>query len=151
MMTGVTLTSTSTVVALDIVERIDFSTSRKVATYIFGDGTESILDEGKNVDHIIIHGVDYGEDIEDPGAGFPLTFSIGFFPQYTYRNPSIKMDLLNGIMDDQEDVTVSGLENSNLNTDYLITDLEFNQEAGESTVPLYRFSLTLERKYDQLG
>ena len=138
-------------VTLDIVDRVDFSTTSNIQTFIFGNGDEELIDAGKSVDQITINGVNYLTDIVDQGATFPLTFPIRFLPKYTRSSPAIKSQLLNQMMDDMEVVTLSGMENSNLNTDYLITDFSFEQGAGEGWVPLYRFSITLERKYDQLG
>jgi len=145
-MSGIYLTSTTTVVHLDIVEKIDFATSRNITNFTFATGNDAQIDMGKNVDQIIVHGVDYS--VEHRGVFFPLTFPIEWPADYdAYRD----MELINGMMDDQEVVTVSGLANSNLNTEYLINDLEFSMQSGDGAIPLYRFSLTLERKNDILG
>lgn len=122
-MTGATITSDSYTVTLDTVNRIDFNTTRKINTYVFTDDSDEILDEGKNIDQIILNGI-----------------------QTTNYNSS--MVSLNNIMDSQEEITLSGLDDNYLNTEYMINDLKFNALTG--TPAMYEFSITLERMYDRL-
>ena len=90
------------------------------------DDVDRQLDEGKSIDNIIMTCV-----------------------QTTAPNTAI--DDLNTIMDKQEDVIVSGLDNARLNTEYIISELEFNQGPGDADAPVYFFTLILERKFDVLG
>ena len=143
---SVRLASSTTEVDLEIIERIDFSTSRNIQTFTFGNGDEELIDAGKSVDQIILNGVNYS--VVHRGVFFPLTFPIEWPDDYDSKRD---MNLINGMMDRMEVVTLSGMSNTNLNTDYLISDFSFKQGAGEGSIPLYRFSITLERKYDQLG
>ena len=125
-MTGVTLTSTTTAVTLEIVERIDEAMANTVNVYTFGDGTEELLDEGRNSHSITITGVDK-------------------------TDPVNRLEWVNTIMDNQEEVAVTGLGDTYFNTDYRIIDLNIEQGPGEGACPLYHFSITLERIRDRLG
>lgn len=118
------ITGDSSTVTLTNVGRVDFSTSRKIVNYVFNDNTDIQEDEGKTSDNITVSGVE--------------TSSV-----------TTKMEKLNTIMDNSEEVTVTDLPDNNLNTDYHISDLQFNQQPGWTD--RYSFSITLERLYDQLG
>ena len=118
-----TITSTTTAVILRD-ERIDFGTTREIANFIFGDGTDIQTDMGKNSDYITVSGSE---------------------ATYCYS----KMYELNRIMNLMEDVTLSGMADSTLNTDFLISDLNYTHEGGQ--LNRYNWSNTLERKQDRLG
>jgi len=122
-MTGCTLTSDTYTVNLDTITRIDFNVTKVVNTYVFSDDTDAILDEGKSIDQIILNGVQY-------------------------NNYDSSMVSLNGMMDGQEEVVLSGMDDYYINTDYLIDDLSFNAITGTPNV--YEFSITLERIEDRL-
>ena len=59
-----------------------------------------------------------------------------------------KMQILNTMMDNQETVTITGLPDNNLNSDYLIRSLNFNHIPG--TINIYRYNITLERLHDSI-
>ena len=145
-MSGVTITGNSYSVHLDIVERIDYATSRNIVNYVFDDGTDTQLDEGKTIDQIILTGVD--KRIDHVGTSFPLTFPITWQDDVDAEE---RIRRINFMMDNQEIVSVDGLVDSSLNTEYIISDFSINQNVGEAVIPLYHFVLTLEKKYDTLG
>lgn len=66
----------------------------------------------------------------------------------TGSSASYYTNTLNTIMDNMETVTLSGMDDTNLNTEYYISNLEFNRPAGQPDI--YNCSITLERKYDRL-
>jgi len=120
----VILTSSTDSVVLDVVKNISFNTSRVVNTYVFTDDTAAILDEGKNIDQIVVSGVFHGS-----------SFS-------SYANT------INTMMDRQDEITVTGFDDNNLNTDYIINDFNFDATGGRPEV--YDFNITLERLRDRL-
>ena len=76
---AVTLTSSTTSLTLDTVEKIEFNTSRTVNTYVFTDDTAGILDEGKNIDQIVLTGVLFdGEGIPENASS---TLSFGYITE----------------------------------------------------------------------
>jgi len=123
---------TGTYVTFEACTHINFNTIRTVNTYVFSDDTDAVLDEGKSVDQIIIKGIDNDTFTHV----FPVTSIYG------------RMEIVNDFMDDQETVTLSGMDDSYLNTDYMINNFNFNAIAG--TPESYEFSITLERKEDRL-
>jgi uncharacterized protein YvpB len=124
-MTSITLTSTTTAVTLEAVETVSQTVSKNVTTYTFDDGTESLLDEGKNKHGIIISG-------------------------YDKTNPVNRMRWMNTIMDNMQNVVVSGFDDTNFNTTYIILDFSFKQGTGEGAIPIYHYDLTLERIHDEV-
>ncbi len=124
-MTGCVLTSDTHTVNIDTIKNINFNTTRVVNTYVFSDDTDAVLDEGKQIDQIVLNGVQY-------------------------NNHHDSMVSLNGMMDLQEDVVVSGLDDYYLNTDYLMYSISFNQTASQDAAGIYNFSITLERIEDRL-
>ena len=119
-----TLSGDIDVIALRNPERIDFSTTKNVVNYVFADNTDLQLDRGKSIDQIIITGTETS-------------------------SASANMNSINAFMDNQEEITVAGLSDTNLNTEYIINSFSFNQEAG--WVDRYSYVLTLERLHDRLG
>ena len=119
-----TLSGDSVTVTLRNPERIDFSTTKNVVNYVFADNTDLQLDEGKTIDQIIIRGVETS-------------------------SASSNMNKINAFMDGQEEITVAGLSDTNLNTDYIVNDFSFNRGMGE--VDRYSYDLTLERLHDRIG
>ena len=103
-----------------LTERI----SKNVKNMIFTDNTDTQLDRGKNSDSLILSGTET-------------------------TDVSTKMNSINTLMDSGEEITLSGLDDTNLNTEYIITDFEFNQKAG--TTNIYTWTITFERLYDSLG
>ena len=124
MQSSYTLSGDIDVVALRDPERIDFSTTKNVVNYVFADNTDIQLDKGKSIDQIIITGLETS-------------------------TASANMNSINTFMDNQEEITVAGLSDTNLNTEYIINSFSFNQEAG--WVDRYSYVLTLERLHDRLG
>ena len=118
-----TITSTSSSVTLNDPSSISIGVVKKVENYVFADGTDRQLDRGKNSNYITISGVET-------------------------NNAQGKTNTLNNIMDNQEDVTVTGLPDSNLNSDYLIRSLEFRHMPG--TINIYRYTISLERLHDNI-
>lgn len=120
-----TITFTSTTTAVILTDsRVDFGSSRNVVNYVFADGTDIQSDEGKSSDYITISG-------------------------FEFTAPYSKMYHLQEMMNEQEEVTLSGMADSNLNEDYLITDIQFDEQGGQ--VDRYNWSITIERKYDTVG
>jgi len=124
-MTSLTLTSTTTAVTLETVETVTQAVSKNVTVYTFGDGSEELLDDGKSNHSIVVGG-------------------------YDKTNPKNRIRWVNTIMDSMEEVAVTGFEDTNFNTDYIITDLQYNQETGEGAIPLYHFTITLEKLRDDV-
>ena len=149
-MTSLTLTSTTTAVTLGLVETVTQSVSKNVTVYTFGDGSEELLDDGKSNHSIIVSGVDYITIIEDRGERFPLTFPIEFPEILTIWSPYMRMAAINTMMDNMENVAVTGFEDTNFNTDYIITDFNFEQKSGEGAIPLYHYNITLEKIRDDV-
>ena len=122
---GCTLTTDTYDVDINIVNRVDFSVSKNVVNYVFADDTDEQLDEGKNIDQITLHCTQNSNHIESTTS-------------------------LNNMMDNQETAILSGLDDTNLNTDYLIKNLSYNQKPAESAAGIYNISITLERIHDVL-
>jgi len=118
-----TITGMSSSVTLSDPTSISIGVVKKVENYVFADGTDSQLDRGKSSNYITISGVETS-------------------------NSRGKMNTLNTMMDNQEDVTITGLPDSNLNSDYLIRSLNFNHIPG--TIDVYRYTISLERLYDSI-
>ena len=97
--------------------------SKNVQNLVFNDGSDRQLDHGKTNDTLTLSGRESVAAVVD-------------------------MEQLNTFMDDQRIITVSGLPDSNLNTDYRIICLDFRQEAGY--INRYSYSITLERISDRL-
>ena len=119
-----TLTGDTSTVTLNNPININFSTTKNVVNYVFADNTDIQLDKGKSIDQIIITGLETS-------------------------TASANMNSINTFMDNQEEITVAGLSDTNLNTEYIINSFSFNQEAG--WVDRYSYVLTLERLHDRLG
>lgn len=115
--------STSTVY-LDMPTAMIESANKSVQNLVFNDGTDVQLDRGKTSDSLTLSGTE--------------TSSV-----------TSNMNDLDTFADTQVIVTVAGLPDSNLNTDYRISNFDFNKEAG--MVDRYRYNISLERIYDRLG
>ena len=122
---AVRISSSGNSATLNTVEKVEFNTQRNINTYVFTDDTASILDEGKNIDQVVLTGVLKSSGITTSGT-------------------------INDIMDDQMDVELSGMDDSNLNTEYIIKDFSISQGRGEGASDLYHYTLTLERLRDRL-
>lgn len=112
----------TTYIYLDMPTAMMESTTKTVQNIVFNDGNDVQVDRGKTGDALTLSGTE--------------TSSV-----------TATMQDLNTIID--EIVTVSGLPDSNLNTDYRISNFDFNQEAGMPDI--YSYNITLERIYDRLG
>jgi len=119
-----TLTTDTASVTLNDPMGIDFTTTRNIVNYVFPDDTDEQEDEGKTIDQITLSGMEWA-------------------------SAAANMEIINTMMDDQETVTMTGLSDSNLNTDYRVNAFSFNQQGG--WVNRYKYSLTLERLQDRLG
>lgn len=115
--------STSTVY-LTMPSNVLESTVNSVQNIVFNDGSDVQLNRGKMSDNLTL-------------SGNETSSATG------------RMESLNVMMDDQEIVTVSGLDDSDLNTSYHIVSLDFSQEVG--MFDRYSYSISLERIYDKLG
>ena len=111
---------------LRLPSRIDYGITKDVQTFIFNDDTVAVADFGKT------------------GTSITLT---GFY--YENNGEWVDISVINDMMDDQEDVTITGLPDTELNTVYKIRDFGFTLTGGEGFH--YKYTLTLERKYDRLG
>jgi hypothetical protein len=60
-----------------------------------------------------------------------------------YSSAASNMDTLKTMCHYGAKVTLSGLDDTNLNTDYMITDFEFNEPAGHVN-RYYEYRLSLE-------
>jgi len=94
---------------------------KKIENYNFADGSDAQLDRGKTSNHITISGVETS-------------------------NSKDKMSTLNNIMDNRETVSISGLPDSSLNTDYHIRSLSWQHIPG--TMNVYRYNIVFERLHD---
>ena len=99
------------------------SLEKNIETYTFASGDVAILDKHKNADRLTLTWV--------------LTNN-------TYQI----VDGLNTIMDAQNYINVTGLDDSYLNSSYYISDLSVNQTQGYNDK--YDVSITLERRFDRL-
>ena len=97
--------------------------SKNIENIVFNDNTDIQLDMGKNEYSITLNGLEVS-------------------------TASAKMQTINNMMDAKETVTVTGLDDSSLNTDYVIRDFSFNRNSGE--IDRYSYSLTLERIHDNI-
>ena len=98
--------------------------TKSIQTYTFASGDEEILDMDKTSDRLT------------------LSFNITSNAYNIVKN-------LNDMMDSQDVVEVSGLENDDLNTFYHISALTSNQDMAYDDK--YDVSITLERKYDEVA
>jgi hypothetical protein len=89
---------------------------------VFHDGTDVQMDRGRGSFGINITGIENSNYYD-------------------------KMKWINTIMNNQENVLVSGLSDTNLNKYYYITDFSFTQNPAES---LYHYNLILERLYEEI-
>ena len=106
---------------LTIPSRILESTSNTIQNLVFNDGTDVQLNRGKTGDSLTLSGT----EILDA-----LTL----------------MNTLNTFMDSGVVVTLSGLPDINLNTDYRISNFDYDQMLGE----VCKYNITLERVKDKL-
>ena len=118
-----TLTSDSYNVTLNTPSSMIHLISKNVENIIFNDNTDVQLDTGKNEYSITLNGLEVS-------------------------TASAKMQTINNMMDAKETVTITGLDDSSLNTDYVIRDFSFNRNSGE--IDRYSYSLTLERIHDNI-
>jgi hypothetical protein len=99
------------------------SLEKNIETYTFASGDVAILDKNKNADRLT------------------LTWTL---TNNTYQI----VDDLNTIMDAQDYINVTGLDDNYFNTSYYISDLSVEQTQGYSDK--YDVSITLERRFDRL-
>ena len=103
------------------------STSKKIGVYVFNSGNDSVIDEGKNSDMLTLSGI---------------------IDNTTDTHTTIA-DNINTMLDSKDDVAVTGLPDSNLNTDYKI--YSFSISKGKGNVNEYMYTISLERKYDSVS
>ena len=122
---AVTLSSTLTDVTFDdqpntLLRNI----GNDIETYTFSDGDDSVIFRTKTSDRLVI----------------------------TYTTSSFgKVKWLNDIMDAQYAVDITGLDDNNLNASYLIDNLNVVQDTSMyDDSGLYKITIALERKYDEL-
>ena len=115
-------------VNIDVVSNINIVTTRIVNNYIFSDGTDEQLDEGKSTDQIVLGGI-----LKTEGSNTVYD----------------KIDDINNMMEDGDTVTLAHMIDTNYNTDYKIVNFSYRQGIGENTIPIYRISLTLEKLRDE--
>ena len=129
-MSNIKISGTTYSVILPMPERIDYSSNSIVEVFHFADDTYGFQHMGKKGDIITLTGKLYGVT-----GGVPNAYS--------------KVSFLNLLMDTGEDVSVTSLPDTDLNTIYKITDLSITAPSG---IPkFYEYKLSLERKYDRLG
>jgi len=120
---AITLEDSVASVTFSMVNRVDFSTVRNVKTVIFGDGTDIQVDYGKENDYIIIGGTEN-------------------------TNPETKVENFNIMVNRGEDITLTGMNDSNLDTDYKV--VSFDYKRTYKNINVYNFSITLERLHGRL-
>ena len=99
------------------------SVEKNVETYTFSSGDVEILDKYKNSDRLT------------------LTWT-------TTSNTYNIARYINEIMDEQDYIEITGLDDINLNTSYYISNYNIEQTQGYNDK--YDMSITLERRYDRL-
>ena len=112
----------STSIYLDMPTALLESTTKTVQNLVFNDGTDVQLDRGKTGDSLTLSGTEISTATE-------------------------KMEDLNSLMNNQRIITIDGLPDTNLNTDYRISNLDFSTDLYD----IYHYNITLERVYDRLG
>ena len=98
------------------------STTKSVQNIVFNDGTDVQLPRGKTGDALTLSGTETS-------------------------SPTSIMNSLNTFMNNRYIVVVSNLPDSNLNTNYRISNLDF----GTDLYGVYNYNITLERIADRLG
>lgn len=121
---GLVIKYGDTAAYLNIPTSLMESTTKTIQNLVFNSGNDVQLDRGKTGDALTLSGTETS-------------------------SATANMESLNTFMDLKRIVTVSGLPDDNLNTDYRISNLDFVQEAG--FVDVYNYNITLERIYDRMG
>lgn len=98
------------------------STVNDIENIVFNSGNDVQLNHGKTSDSLTLAGLETS-------------------------SATANMDTLNGFMDSQYIVTLSGLPDTYLNTEYRISSLDFSTGFKDR----YNYNITLERVYDRLG
>lgn len=117
-----TLTGTNSTVTLTDPKTVSTTTVKNMSILTLYDGDEKAVDRARTSDGITLTGTQ--------------TTSA-----YT------KCKTLNQIMDGENEVTISGLADSNLNADYRIGNFSFSADIGYPT-NMYDWTITLERMRD---
>ena len=112
------MVSSSTTIILSDPNGVDYVTSRRVRNYVFDDGTDVQVDVGKQNEGIILHGTETSDAVN-------------------------KMYWVNQVMDNQEEVTLSGMTDTHLDADYLISNVDYSQKMG--WIERYDWSISFER------
>lgn len=118
-----TITTNTTSVTLSTPALLGHTITEKISNNLFPDGTDEQTDMGKSSD--------------------VLKFS-GLITSDVYASAAS----INTMMDDKEIVTITGLPDSNLNTDYMIKSFNYKTQGG--TVSMYSYDISLERMRDRL-
>ena len=113
----VNYTPNPSIVTLTIPQTYEVSHSRNIERYIFNDGDYRVFDYGRSNKTFTINGT------ED-------------------TNAFTKMDTLKTMTHYGSKVSVTGLNDNNINTEYMIKDFRYDMDEGTPSV--YRWSLTLE-------
>lgn len=121
---GFTITDGTTILSLSMPLALIESTTNEIQNLVFSSGRDKQLNRGKTNDSLTLSGTETTDAVA-------------------------RMEGLNTFMDDQIILTLSGLPDTNLNTDYRISNLDFVQEAGYPDI--YNYNITLERINDRLG
>lgn len=118
-----TISDGSSTVTLCTPDSLTESVSTNLSNIVFNNGNDVQMTYGKANDTLILGGVEYDD-----------AFSI--------------MQSLNTFMENRAPVTVAGLPDSYLNTDYYLTGVNFELQAGY--IDIYNYNITLERRFDRL-
>jgi hypothetical protein len=113
----VNYTPTASTVSLNNPDSVTVGHSRKIKRHLFADGKYEVLDIGRAKKTLVLTGKEW-------------------------ETSDTKMNTLKTMTHYGKYVTLSGLDDTNLNTDYYIVDFNFTRKAGEPII--YNWSLTLE-------
>jgi hypothetical protein len=105
-------------VELNSPTNISKSHVRNIKEFLFWDGSETISDWGKQSETIIISG-------------------------FEYSSATQSMKKVEEMMRNRYQVSITGLPDSEMNTDYIIRNLDYERRGGN--VDIYEYTLTLER------
>jgi hypothetical protein len=120
----ITITTDTSTVTWRHPESIIRTLTSQIDTYNFSDGTETSDHNRKTGDQI----------------------TMNFLLNHNTLNEDL--ETLNTIMDDMEQITITGLPDTHMNTQYQIADLSTSKKPGDRD--RYRVSLSVNRKYNRL-
>jgi len=115
-------------------ESIEYMKQKSLKRFYFWS-TTSIVDAGKDREQFMLSGT---EVTSDQSTTFPLPFPIEFD---LVINARTNMNDLMTFTDNGDEVTISGLDYSTLNDDFLIVDFQFQEAGGLPHIYTWRMSL----------